>query len=59
MAKPQNPSKPQPESEKFKPSNVASEGPDKGRNERDMTDVARGSEPERRGASGNRGSVKS
>jgi len=59
MSKPRDPSKPVPDNEKFKPQNVAGEGPDKGRNERDMNDVARGSEPERRGASGNRGSVKS
>jgi hypothetical protein len=49
-----NPDKPRPDAEKFRPANVTDEGPDKGRPERDMEDLARGSEPETRGRSGPR-----
>ena len=53
------PDKPTPNSEKFKPQNVAGEGGGnpggKGRAERNMHDVPRGSEPDQRGSSGPRG----
>ena len=50
MSKTHDPAKPVPDSEKFKPQNVAGAGQDSGRKDRNMDDVARGSEPERRGA---------
>jgi hypothetical protein len=52
MSKTADPSKPTPNSEKFKPKNVAGAGIDSGRNERNMDDVARGSEGDRRRSGG-------
>jgi len=50
VSKTQDPTKAVPDAEKFAPQHVADEKGSPGRNERDMLDVARGSEPERRGA---------
>jgi hypothetical protein len=50
MSKTQDPAKPTPDSEKFKPQNVAKGKELPGRQERDMLDVPRGSEPDRLGA---------
>lgn len=55
MTKTTDPAKPTPDSEKFKPQNVADAGRDSGRNEADMLDVARGSEGDRRRAAQDRG----
>lgn len=49
-----DPTKPLPDSEKFKPKNVAGAGADRGRADAGMHDVARGSEGDRRRASQNR-----
>jgi hypothetical protein len=54
MSDTNNPAKPTPNDEKFKPQNVAGGKKDAGRNERDMLDVPRGSEPDRLGSSRNR-----
>ncbi len=54
MSKNDDPTKPAPDKEKFKPQHVADGKPMAGREERDMLDVARGSEPERRSAARNR-----
>ncbi|MCL6251783.1 hypothetical protein M3P36_12115 [Altererythrobacter sp. KTW20L] len=55
MSKTEDPAKPVPDSEKFKPQNVSGAGKDTGRNERNMDDVARGSEDDRRRAAQDRG----
>ena len=54
MSKTQDPTKPVPNGEKFKPQNVADGSPADGRLERDMKDVSRGSEGDRRRTSGPR-----
>lgn len=54
MSKKIDPTKPQSNEEKFKPANVADGSPGQGRNERNMKDVPRGSETDRRGSSQNR-----
>ncbi|QZH74430.1 MAG: hypothetical protein JY451_12195 [Erythrobacter sp.] len=53
MSKQQDPTKPVSNSEKFKPKNVASDE-DHGRNVRNMDDVPRGSEGDRRRSAQNR-----
>lgn len=53
MSKQENPAKPTSNAEKFKPAKVAAEQ-DHGRNPREMLDVPRGSEVDRRGAARNR-----
>ena len=53
MSHTDDPTKPTPNSEKFKPKNVAGDD-SHGRPDRDMHDVPLGSEPDRRGASRNR-----
>ncbi|GGD54309.1 hypothetical protein [Aurantiacibacter arachoides] len=53
MSNVEDPTKPTPNAEKFKPKNVAADD-EHGRADRDMKNVPRGSEPDRRGASGNR-----
>lgn len=54
MSKPHDPTKPVPNAEKFKPKNVADGASDTGRSERDMADVPRGSEGDRRRSAQNR-----
>lgn len=49
-----DPTKPTSNDEKFKPQNVEDGSPGSGRNERDMNDVPRGSDGDRRRKSGNR-----
>ncbi|WP_156169931.1 hypothetical protein [Aurantiacibacter luteus] len=53
MSHTDDPTKPTPNAEKFAPKNVAGDDAH-GRPDRDMKNVPRGSEPDRRGASGNR-----
>jgi hypothetical protein len=54
MSKNDDPAKPTPDKEKFKPQQVADGKPLPGRQERDMVDVARGSESVRLSAASNR-----
>ena len=54
MSKTENPAEPTPNSEKFKPQNVAGGKGSPGRDEHDMKDVPRGSEGDRRRNSQNR-----
>lgn len=54
MSEKKNPAKPISNDEKFKPQNVAESGADKGRAERNMNDVSRGSEDDRRRTSQHR-----
>lgn len=54
MSDKQDPTKPIPNKDKFKPGNVAGPGSESGRNEADMKDVARGSEGDRRRSAQNR-----
>lgn len=54
MSKDIDPTKPIPAAEKFKPQNVAKAKDLPGREDRDMLDVARGSENDRRGAARHR-----
>jgi len=56
MSDQQDPTKPVPNSEKFKPQNVAGSKADKGRSERNIEDVSRGSEGDSRRNSQNRSS---
>lgn len=53
MSEQQDPTKPIPNDEKFKPKNVAADD-EHGRNTRNMKDVPRGSEGDRRRSSQNR-----
>lgn len=53
MSETQDPTKPTPNDEKFKPKNVAADD-EAGRNTRNMHDVPRGSEGDRRRNSANR-----
>ncbi|MEL1250611.1 hypothetical protein [Aurantiacibacter gilvus] len=54
MSKTEDKTKPESADEKFKPANVADGSPGKGRHERNMKDVPRGSEGDRRRSSENR-----
>ena len=54
MSKTDDPAKPVPNKEKFKPHNVADSAGDPGREEQKMKDVPRGSEGDRRRSAQNR-----
>ena len=54
MTDKQDPTKPLADKEKFKPGNIADGSPNASRREREMLDVARGSEGDRRRSSQNR-----
>ena len=54
MSDDKDPTKPLSNKEKFKPGNIADGSPNASRRERDMKDVSRGSEGDRRRSSQNR-----